>query len=394
MTKRRGLKAVAASGTLAALLGACTASNAGVGMGGDNGQAGSGGFAGGTSSGGTGPLIGQEGGLAASDSGIIDPSQPDAELTADAACAAEVSQGEAIPVNIYVMLDRSGSMGSSKWSAATNGVADFVADPKAAGLKVALSYFPTDEDSCSPETYTAPTIDLGQLTADPAPTDLQEDLLVQSLTTTSTTGSTPMYPAFVGALGFSTALAKQNPSEKYLTILVTDGSPTGCDSSTNNVDKIKDIAASGASDTPPVLTFTIGLEGSKEPELIQIAQAGGGEAFFLGGSQNVQQDLIDKFNEIAETTLKCDLQIPEAGPGQTVDTGLVNVRYFKNGSLEETLFKVKDKTECAPGGWYYDNDDDPTRITLCPDTCDDVTSDASSQVEILVGCETIQPVPK
>ncbi len=65
-----------------------------------------------------------------------------------AACASESRHAEPVPVDLYFMLDSSGSMawrteqGESKWAAVTAALGAFVADPRSQGLGAGLQYFP------------------------------------------------------------------------------------------------------------------------------------------------------------------------------------------------------------------------------------------------------------
>jgi hypothetical protein len=67
-------------------------------------------------------------------------------------CAGETSTAELVPLDLYIMLDKSGSMldktganaqGPSKWDAVTQGLNAFFSDPQSAGIGVGLQYFPT-----------------------------------------------------------------------------------------------------------------------------------------------------------------------------------------------------------------------------------------------------------
>ncbi|MCA9598967.1 MAG: VWA domain-containing protein [Myxococcales bacterium] len=330
------------------------------------------------------------GGIQNDGGGIVDSGSNDSALSPDSACAAETAEAKPVPVNMYLMLDRSGSM-SGKWGAATSAISTFVSDPAAAGLRVALAYFPTDQDDCDPLSYSTPQVPLGELTKDPAPADAQEQKLSASLSATGVTGLTPMFPAWVGTLGYCTSVAKKHPKEKVIAVLLTDGSPTGCDSKTNTIDQIAALAASAYADTPPIVTFAIGLEGSQEAEIKQVAQAGGGQAFFIGSS-NLQADLQQKLNEIAGGELSCEYLLPETGKnGDPTDPGKVNVVYYGGGGSNQELVKVKDAASCTLNGWYYDDNQNPTRIYLCPATCSSVQNDSGAKVQVLLGCETKVP---
>jgi hypothetical protein len=87
-----------------------------------------------------------------------------AGLDPGASCAAEVHRGERIPVDIFVMLDISGSMkeptsaGPTKWDAVNTALEDFLQSPESDGLGVGIQYFPlnaadapascTNDDQC------------------------------------------------------------------------------------------------------------------------------------------------------------------------------------------------------------------------------------------------------
>jgi hypothetical protein len=64
-------------------------------------------------------------------------------------CAGETQRAERVQVDMYVMLDRSGSMleltgvgGTTKWDAVRAALTEFVSDPESEGLGVGLQYFP------------------------------------------------------------------------------------------------------------------------------------------------------------------------------------------------------------------------------------------------------------
>ncbi len=75
------------------------------------------------------------------------------------ACAAEVQTGKVVPLDMFIMLDISGSMldptdsGSSKWDAVKSALEAFVNDERSAGLGVGIQHSPIQKpdapDSCS-----------------------------------------------------------------------------------------------------------------------------------------------------------------------------------------------------------------------------------------------------
>lgn len=75
-------------------------------------------------------------------------------------CAGETSTAELVPLDLYIMLDASGSMEdrlptrNTKWEAITAALEAFFTDPQSAGLGVGLQYFPL-RDPNIPETCTS-----------------------------------------------------------------------------------------------------------------------------------------------------------------------------------------------------------------------------------------------
>ena len=62
------------------------------------------------------------------------------------ACAAQVSNGQLVPLDIYIMLDQSASMmesvpGGTKWTAVTSALNAFINQPSLSGVGVGLQYF-------------------------------------------------------------------------------------------------------------------------------------------------------------------------------------------------------------------------------------------------------------
>src|SRR5688572_6899101 len=73
-----------------------------------------------------------------------------ADALGDAACATATQRAEVLPLDIYVMMDSSGSMldfvsatgTTTKWTAVRAALIAFVQDPLSAGIGVGLQYFP------------------------------------------------------------------------------------------------------------------------------------------------------------------------------------------------------------------------------------------------------------
>jgi hypothetical protein len=316
--------------------------------------------------------------------------QNDAALGADAACAATANEATLVPVNMFIMFDKSGSMkDDNKWVNTTGALASFFEDPASAGLRVGLRFFPDtgcDSSTCSLVKCSTPQVVPAPLTADASPTDAQEKKLLDAIASKGPGGDTPMSAALGGAEKWATEYVAAHPMEKAVVILVTDGEPNGCN---NDIDAIakeaEDAHALG------VYTYAIGLVGSNEAQMNQIATAGGAAKAFLVGNDNAAAELIAALKAIQGTAVACEFQMPSSDNGKPVDPNKVNVDYVPGDGGEPVSFgQVGSAAECTDdkGGWYYDDPKAPTKITLCPATCAAVQSDEKAKVEVLLGCAT------
>lgn len=384
---------------------ACGGSDGSEVDGGNNGQGAA------SSHGGSMPMLGGSTGNGASSSGASGSVIPP-----DAACATGTASAALSGVNMFVMFDRSSSMnepgndaGDSRWSLTSAALTAFFADPEAAGLKLALRFFPHDKPAagcrqpdddddmtaCSVDACAMPLVGLGTLTADNAPNDTHEQALIDATMASSPirmSQGTPIKPALAGALQWATAQRMSTPAENSVVVLVTDGEANGCG---EDIGDIADLAAAAltASD---IHTYAIGLTGSQEADMDAIAEAGGTmQGIFVSDGENAQQELLAALGKIRGQVLDCDFPMPEPKPGIDVDPSLINVNYTPGGGAQTTLTQVANADACGAGqSWYYDNVANPTRIILCESTCSTITSDSTAELQILLGCATSSEVPK
>jgi hypothetical protein len=90
--------------------------------------------------------------------------------------------------------------------------------------------------------------------------------------------------------------------------------------------------------------------------------------------------------------LTCELDIPTPAAPAMLDPGAINV--LINDDLGSTfLYKVTDAASCtSSGGWYYDNDAAPTKVLLCPTSCEfarDRLNAQHAKIDVFFGCTTI-----
>ncbi|HSN98958.1 MAG TPA: hypothetical protein VLS89_11755 [Candidatus Nanopelagicales bacterium] len=140
--------------------------------------------------------------------------------------------------------------------------------------------------------------------------------------------------------------------------------------------------ADGSSPPSPGPTYTtlVNSTGGVRARLCDGGAAWG--PFFDAVAQAVEQT----------SQLSCEVAIPTPSDG-TLDPALVNVR-IKSSNVEITLVKVSGASDCGPGGgWYYDDPAAPTKVMLCPASCDaardEVGPGKDGRIEVLFGCETV-----
>jgi hypothetical protein len=318
-----------------------------------------------------------------------------------ATCASETRKGQVIPVDIFIMIDQSGSMTDKvtgpngttavKWDLLIQALTAFVNDPRSAGLGAGVGYFPIppiDNSSCDAGTYSVPDVPIAILPGNAAP-------IVASLKAHNPGGQTPTVPSLVGALEYAKAWATQNPTHKVVVAYATDGAPHGC--TNNTVAAAAVVAQAAANGTPPIATYVIGIGGNLT-SLGAIAEAGStGSAIIVDTSQDTAQQLLSAMNTIrAAAAVPCSLTIP-SGDGGPVDFGNVNIiESPSDGGSSVGLFQVPDAASCDPvaGGWYYDNPAAPTEIELCSASCSSVTLDLTAAVNVLLGCKTQTLTPR
>lgn len=397
--------------------------------------------------GGTSSLnVGNAGTTASTGSAIVDSAT---------ACVADVKTGQQAPVDLYFMVDKSGSMacptdantqdcmasksprtGQSRWDAVTGALKDFVTTPADNGIGAGINFFPQIPDGaqhlngacmvqcdpsdcgcmkncgcqqCACRTFGSQQF-CGCTDNDPdsacqaqnyaKPTLEIADLpgaaegFGSALAQQGPGGHTPTVPALQGALQHAKDWAATHLDHRVAVVLTTDGEPDGCDAN-NSIDTAVEIAASAAAQSPSISTYVIGV-GPSLDNLNRIAKAGGSDqAYLVQSGAEAARQLSDALNSIRERALSCDYVIPLPKSGD-LDYSQVNVRLAVGSSgTQEIIAQALSKDQCGSApAWFYDTPAAPKVITLCPSACDAVLKTPGSKLEVLIGCKTIAALPK
>jgi hypothetical protein len=325
----------------------------------------------------------------------------------DKSCTAVGAMAMQLPVDIFVMLDRSGSMlndinddGSMgnnpppapgvpvKWTATVEALTKFVNAPAASGFRIGLGVFPRgggggfgggNNGSCQPQDYAMPVVPVTEL---PGGAMAFTDALAVPTNAAQKGNGTPTLPALRGAIMHAQQY-EQMMGRRLAIALATDGMPNGCNSNAQNV---SDAAMMGAN--LGIYTFVIGV-GKKLDNLNQIAVAGGTKAAYLV-EMATADELAKAFTEVQNQAAKlaCSFMIPPPPAGMSLDPAKVNVRFNAADPMKSfQVGQVANRQACgAQGGWYYDNPSNPRTVSLCDASCAQVNSSGGGGIELLFGC--------
>jgi hypothetical protein len=347
--------------------------------------------------------------------GFVDESD-NSSAALDNACGGAIFEPEQLPLDMYFLVDSSGSMaeptaaGANKWDLVTSALVNFLSDGQNAQIGVGIGYFPDGVQptcaagdpgclcipvinicfsnlggSCLASDYAAPSVPLA---LPPTPSRLISDIQQRAFA-----GGTPTRPALEGTYQYLEGWAQQNPGRKVVAVLATDGEPTGC--SGNTPAEAASLAASALAGPSHIQTFVIGV-GRALANLNQVAQAGGTtQAYLTDTSSDLGGEFAAALEAIRTSAGPCAFEIPGSTEAGDVDPSRVNVRFTPSGSTQPTVVaKTFEGTAAncgSGGGWHYDNPAAPTRIQLCESSC---KAAFNARMEVQFGCETIVQPPR
>jgi hypothetical protein len=326
-----------------------------------------------------------------------DASSPDATI---ADCDSREFPAQAVPFDVYALIDRSQSMQDpdfDKWELLVTSFTHFLQSGVANGSNFGLGFFPMGPDECyqrndphpcfrngpgcDPATYDRPRVEIGKLP------DIYQSLAMAIFQQTIG-GPTLMRPALVGSLMHAGRWEFSHPGRRVVQILITGGPPSSDACQPNGVNDC--ASAVSLSDSK---TYVIAFGTDKAP-LDPIATAGGGEAFFI----DIRDMMTDRLGEIIEqirtTETGCEWAVPPP-PSPGFDYGRLNVEV--TGLLSTLpqaptwLSKVKNRQACDATKlqWYYDNNQSPKQIIACGSTCNAIHQSPGAVPTITLGCQTI-----
>lgn len=187
------------------------------------------------------------------------------------------------PVDMYIVFDKSGSMGdpagngaagdcnigdtkNSKWCKAINALSGYLNSPSAKDQGAALQFFSGADnvDCATGSPYATPAMPATGYTT------LPSNAFDGVLNSTVPGGGTPMEAALRGLTAFTKA--NKRPGHVTIGIFVTDGDPQGCNTSLKTLSGI--ISDHYAAEK--IRTYVIGMDGATFDNLEQLGLGGNG----------------------------------------------------------------------------------------------------------------------
>lgn len=319
----------------------------------------------------------------------------DLGTTQDAeACVGVEAAAERLPVDLFAVLDRSGSMaeatvtGVSKWYATKVAFQDFLAAAEP-GMGFGLSLFPVpgdDQASCASQSYREAALPISAVSQMAQGALAHLDVVVPQ-------GQTPTAPAFTAALELATAYAVSHLDRSVVVVLATDGLPTAC--APTDMKALAALAQEAFESAGHVRTLVVAsesLSGGDRSGFELVAKAGGtGRALSLDPRADFAAQLADALRATADRKVACDLALPVAPETERIDYDAVNVAL--DGADGRKIFpRVADSSGCsASGGWYYDVDPAvaaPSRLNMCKASCERL-SRGTAKLRVELGCKTV-----
>ncbi len=340
----------------------------------------------------------------------------------DGGCDGVKAEVELTPVNLIIVVDKSGSMGApgqsqpgdidKRWNPMVTAFSQFFNTVTSPALKASFTFFPAPceldlnanggcvckADEYNPDKVAANTnssVPLTQIFG-------HAQTFVSMLNDNQPNGGTPTIAALQGSYAYASAAQAAAPKGTTYVVLITDGSPgfgycpladgcadggaigvAGCPG--NDITTIQSLAQSYASQG--IKTYVFGMGGIAN--LDRIATAGGTSLVTInvGDPGTTTQSFINNLNQIPKPVFDCEYPIP---PNPDIKLDKVNVFYTNDKSTDGHL--IYNNPNCARGdntGWYVSGND----IVLCQKTCDQLRTDPSSALSVQFNCPT-QPFPQ
>jgi len=333
---------------------------------------------------------------------LFDPTKNDPTTT----CAEKTISAARVPLDMYVILDRTGSMGedcpinlngppavASKWCHASNALGKYFSSDAASGHRAALQFMIPAEtqatvcEAADGNLHASAKVDLTDL---PSPAD---GALIQALEAeVPDASSTAIESALNGIVLYTSA--NRTPSREMIGILISDGEPSFCSES---LGVLAAIPSTHFQQTG-IRTFIVGMTGAESNTLEELAATAGGPAHtdfcapdevrpachYWSVGDGDPEAFASALDAIQESAVGCEFTVPSTDQG-LVDLDTVRVEMTSSAGGDALLLSAAEgEGSCGTDQFYRSERDGAASIRLCPETCALVTDD--TVIEVTLEC--------
>ena len=349
------------------------------------------------------------------DAGEPDAGEPDAGEgdggardagSGDGGVCARVQLGDS-PVDMFIMLDQSGSMGAdcnvgsttnSKWCNVINGLSSYFKSASATGNAAALQYFALS----SPIACNGTGYDVSAVPGGNGYVTLPSAAFDSNLNAHTPSTNTPHEPAIRGIMGFTSRAINRRAGRTTVGVFITDGDPC-CGECNENITTLSGLLSNHATSTG-IPTYVVGMTGANFTNLESYAVAGRGfvHADTVGGVADTcgngagpcrHWNVGSGSGTVVREMLRL-IQRGSAGCGRVLptdagfdDPSRVSLAYFPNGQPQaQALTQINDAGMCGADSWYFPSSSGTGMAMLCPSLCSTVAADVNARIEASAGC--------
>lgn len=362
----------------------------------------------------------------------------DVQYECRGACTSGSAEAALVPVDMFAMMDRSGSMelsaslGQTRWQAASSALVDYANSREAQGNGFAMGYFPYptdcfecrdsgrlapvdycwwgygqwqatacdatrsdivlagyDRNDCSWESFHGFAdqygLQFGVLSGPGGAQARAQENSLSQLDGIQPEYNTDTYSAVRAAIELAEQHQSAHPDRKAVALLITDGMPDTACVRTNQETFEMTVDAAAAAYQRGIETYVIGV-GPNLSLLDHVALAGSGGTQLAFLADVDQASIVRALSEVQQVSMPCWFPVPDPGDGR-LDYSSPSVILTSAPGQSSLAERVNDASECGSDtAWYYDDNDAPLRVHLCPAACSVARAGGESRVDLEYRC--------